>query len=42
VRIEAAGAMIVIVLVSPTGLEGFCKGLNTSWAIPFKGFVNAA
>jgi hypothetical protein len=29
-------------LVSPTGLEGFCKGLNSSWAIAFQGGVNAA
>ena len=29
-------------MVSPTGFEGFCKGLNGSWGIPFKGFVNAA
>jgi len=29
-------------LVSPTGLEDFCKGLTGSWSIPFKGVVNAA
>jgi hypothetical protein len=29
-------------VVSPTGLEGFCKSLSASWGIPFKGSVNAA
>ena len=29
-------------VVSPTGLEGFCKGLTGSWAIPFQGAVSAA
>ena len=28
-------------LVSPTGLEGFCKGLS-GWPIPFQGVVTAA
>ena len=29
-------------VVSPTGTEGFCKGLSGSWAIPFQGVVTAA
>ena len=29
-------------LVSPTGLEAVCQGLNSSWCIPFNGFVEAA
>ena len=29
-------------MVSPTGLEGFCNGANSSWGISFHGFVNAA
>jgi hypothetical protein len=29
-------------VASPTGIDGFCKGLNGSWGIPFKGLVNAA
>jgi hypothetical protein len=29
-------------LVSPTGMEGFCRGPNGSWAMPFHGVVNAA
>jgi hypothetical protein len=29
-------------MVSPTGLEAICQGLNSSWCIPFQGFVEAA
>jgi hypothetical protein len=29
-------------LVPPTGIDGFCTGLNCSWGIPFNGFVNVA
>jgi hypothetical protein len=29
-------------LVSPTGFEGVCKVLSSSWGIPFQGFVDAA
>jgi hypothetical protein len=28
-------------MVSPTGIDGFCKGQDGPWGIPFKGFVNA-
>jgi hypothetical protein len=33
---------VCALLVSPTGLDGFCKGLNSSWGIAFQGFVIAA
>jgi hypothetical protein len=29
-------------VVSPTGFEAVCQGLNNSWCIPFQGFVEAA
>ena len=29
-------------VVSPTGLEGFCKGPMNGWIVPFRGFVRAA
>ena len=40
--LTAIYAGYVVVLVSPTGIDGFCKGLKGSWSIPFKGLVNAA
>ena len=27
---------------SRTGLEAVCQGLNSSWCVPFNGFVEAA
>lgn len=30
------------VLMSPTGFEGICQGLNNLWRMPFQGFVQAA
>ena len=30
------------VLVTPTGLEGFCHNTPSPWAIPFQGIVEAA
>ena len=34
--------VVYVVVVSPTGLEGFCNGLDRSWDISFRGLVNAA
>ena len=31
-----------VVVVSPTGIVGFCSALSSSWGISFQGFGNAA
>ena len=41
-KVETVHYLRQWVMVSPTGLDGFCKGLNRPWGIPFEGFVNAA